>query len=323
MALPLGDFEGTQQLLTQAKAELARSANPRARNYILLVEFMILVMSADAELDTQARRAAVDQLLPGPTDEDTLACTTTLASQLCVAGDYLGAAEFCRQAEALSAQMGEQWWGGVARWTRGIALLHLGQLDEAETVEKESIQLLEPFVDRFVISLPLQILAVISSEKGDHETAVRMFGTVDALRRAIGATTEPQGFGPDRTACLDRARAVLGAELVAVHYEAGLRTSPEIATVLNLAGAGVAAPSSGLSQAPPPDGLTELTNREREIAALVADGLSNRQVAAKLVIAQRTAEGHIERMLSKLGLHSRRELTAWYLERTSSLAPPG
>jgi non-specific serine/threonine protein kinase len=323
MALPLGDFEGTQNLLAEAEVVLAHSQDPRARNYILLVEFMILVMSPDAELDIEARRAAVGQLLPGPTDEDTLARTTTLASQLCVVGDYIGAEEFCRQAEQLSARMGEQWWGGVARWTRGIALLHRGELGEAEAVEKQSIQLLEPFGDRFVISLPLQTLAMVISEKGNHEIAVRMLGTVDALRRAIGATTEPQGFGPERTACIDRARSVLGEQLFALTYEAGLRTPPEIGTVLSLAGAGVPTPppAGAATHAVQLGALPELTNREREIAALVAAGLSNRQIAAKLVIAQRTAEGHIERMLSKLGLHSRRELTAWYLERTSTVAP--
>jgi non-specific serine/threonine protein kinase len=53
-----------------------------------------------------------------------------------------------------------------------------------------------------------------------------------------------------------------------------------------------------------------LTRREREIAALVAQGLGNKEIAATLVIAQRTAEGHIERILRKLGFTSRSQIAA-------------
>jgi serine/threonine-protein kinase PknK len=54
-----------------------------------------------------------------------------------------------------------------------------------------------------------------------------------------------------------------------------------------------------------------LTRREREIAELVAEGLTNREIAARLVMAQRTAEGHVARTLSKLGFTSREQLAAW------------
>jgi non-specific serine/threonine protein kinase len=60
---------------------------------------------------------------------------------------------------------------------------------------------------------------------------------------------------------------------------------------------------------PPPAG--PLTAREREIAALVADGLSNRAIAARLVISQRTVDGHVERILAKLGFSSRTQVAAW------------
>ena len=60
-----------------------------------------------------------------------------------------------------------------------------------------------------------------------------------------------------------------------------------------------------------PDGLTR---REREIAELVAEGLSNRAIAARLVIAQRTAETHVENILAKLGFTSRAQIAAWLAE---------
>lgn len=54
-----------------------------------------------------------------------------------------------------------------------------------------------------------------------------------------------------------------------------------------------------------------LTAREREVAVLVARGLSNRDIAAKLVISERTAEGHVEQVRNKLGFHSRSQIAAW------------
>jgi non-specific serine/threonine protein kinase len=59
-----------------------------------------------------------------------------------------------------------------------------------------------------------------------------------------------------------------------------------------------------------PAGAT-LTRREREVADLVAEGMTNKQIAARLVIAQRTAEGHVERILVKLGFSSRSQLASW------------
>lgn len=54
-----------------------------------------------------------------------------------------------------------------------------------------------------------------------------------------------------------------------------------------------------------------LTARELEVAQLVAQGLTNRQIASRLFIAERTAEYHVEQIRSKLGFHARSEIAAW------------
>ena len=54
-----------------------------------------------------------------------------------------------------------------------------------------------------------------------------------------------------------------------------------------------------------------LTRREREVAHLIADGLSNREIAAALVVTERTVEGHVSNILGKLGFHSRTQISAW------------
>ena len=57
-----------------------------------------------------------------------------------------------------------------------------------------------------------------------------------------------------------------------------------------------------------------LTRREQEVVALLARGLTNRQIATELTITERTAETHVGKILSKLNLSRRAQLTAWAVE---------
>ncbi|MFN2608155.1 MAG: LuxR C-terminal-related transcriptional regulator, partial [Acidimicrobiales bacterium] len=58
-----------------------------------------------------------------------------------------------------------------------------------------------------------------------------------------------------------------------------------------------------------------LTRREREVAALVSEGLTNRDIAQRLFIAERTAENHVQHILTKLGLSSRSQIAVWAVKQ--------
>jgi pimeloyl-ACP methyl ester carboxylesterase/DNA-binding CsgD family transcriptional regulator len=62
-----------------------------------------------------------------------------------------------------------------------------------------------------------------------------------------------------------------------------------------------------------------LTPRQREVAALVAAGLTNRDIAARLVITERSAESHVERIRDRMGFRSRAQIAAWHV----ASGPPG
>ncbi len=64
-----------------------------------------------------------------------------------------------------------------------------------------------------------------------------------------------------------------------------------------------------------------LTKREREIVALLAQGLSNRQIADRLFVSERTAQNHVQHILTKLGLPNRGQVAVWY-ERTHGAFDP-
>ena len=65
-----------------------------------------------------------------------------------------------------------------------------------------------------------------------------------------------------------------------------------------------------------------LTRREREVADLVAEGLTNREIAARLFISERTAESHVEQIRGKLGFRSRSQIAAWVAAGRPADGPP-
>jgi DNA-binding NarL/FixJ family response regulator len=58
-----------------------------------------------------------------------------------------------------------------------------------------------------------------------------------------------------------------------------------------------------------------LTAREREVAALIAQGKSNREIAEELVVSERTVETHVGNIMFKLDVRSRRQIRAWASEK--------
>jgi DNA-binding CsgD family transcriptional regulator len=62
-------------------------------------------------------------------------------------------------------------------------------------------------------------------------------------------------------------------------------------------------------------GARTLTARQTEVAALISAGLTNREIASRLGIEERSAEGHVERVRLRLGFRSRAQIAAWYSSR--------
>jgi DNA-binding NarL/FixJ family response regulator len=78
-------------------------------------------------------------------------------------------------------------------------------------------------------------------------------------------------------------------------------------------------PADGiLAGQPGPAADKQLTRREKEIAALVAAGLGNREIAARLFLSKRTVDSHMEHIFTKLGFSSRTQLASWVLGHGTS-----
>ncbi|HVF77711.1 MAG TPA: AAA family ATPase [Solirubrobacteraceae bacterium] len=178
------------------------------------------------------------------------------------------------------------------------------------------------------VTRALAARAEIALAEGDPQRAVRLAQAAADEQERLGARLDAL---PSRL-CAGRALATAGRraeahdELQRVADEAGRAQAWRLrdAAGSELRRLGVRlAPVGAARAAPAPSALTPLTEREREIAALVAQGRSNKQVAATLFLSEKTVEHHLSRAYSKLGVRSRTQLTAAWgaAGRDASLRP--
>jgi len=130
----------------------------------------------------------------------------------------------------------------------------------------------------------------------------------NATAEALHARAEQlirDGLGEERYRVLHDQGAAYPLEEIVRLAAAGADTLPP-----RPADAGADAGAAALVPAPSPP-VPALTSRELEIAGLVGEGLSNRQIAEQLVISKRTVDAHIEHIYGKLGVSSRVALASW------------
>jgi predicted ATPase/DNA-binding CsgD family transcriptional regulator len=149
----------------------------------------------------------------------------------------------------------------------------------------------------------------------DPEHAATLLGAVESIARGAGIPLS--GGYVER--CGARLRQRLGDEEFDRSYARGTRLSTEEAIMCFDPPAGEDAPPE---REPSDEAPSTLTRRENQIAELITEGMSNRQIATALVIAQRTVEGHVEHILTKLGFNSRSQIAAWVARGTPNASRP-
>ncbi len=217
---------------------------------------------------------------------------------------------------ALSRARPEQWCAGLARWTQALTAWGQGRVGRVAVYAREVLRLKQPFGDRLGMSMSIEVLAwSVAAGEDDPELAATLLGAADAAVASVGGALFGHLVG-DHRACVVRTRAALGDDAYDEAFARGAALPFDAAVALSLRrrggrrGQGVSVPGpSTLS------GSARLTRREWEIAQLVADGLTDRAIAERLVTSSRTAEGHVGRILKKLGVGSRAQVRAWVSEQ--------
>jgi predicted ATPase/class 3 adenylate cyclase/DNA-binding CsgD family transcriptional regulator len=232
-------------------------------------------------------------------------------------GDAAAARALMAEGLTLARRTGDRWRVAVQLEGSGNLARDERDLPEATDFYREALALYRELGDRAGVVSCLERLAEVAELAGDTPRAARLFGAAEAHRGQSDLRYRPAPVASDPGA-IAAARGRLRQPALAAAWAQGRAAALEGAVAEALADAppqpaarsGGPPPAAGSAQPAEP-----VSARELEVAALVARGLTNRQIAERLVISVRTVDRHVENLLRKLGLAGRAQIAAWVVER--------
>jgi predicted ATPase/DNA-binding CsgD family transcriptional regulator len=227
--------------------------------------------------------------------------------------------DFSRQALELAKREGAMMSKAYALSSLGMARWRAGDYEGAVQDLLECVQYFRAHRDLIGISFGVQALSWCAASQSPDARAARLLGASQAVWRASqgqGRPDQPPPYASYARRSAARVRDAIGAAGFEQAFAEGASCTVEQAVALALgedSGPGDRTAAASRRQGAERSG--RLTRRELEIAGLLAEGLSNREIATRLVISQRTVETHVDHILSKLGMTSRAQVAAWVAEQ--------
>ncbi len=194
----------------------------------------------------------------------------------------------------------------VANYLDSLARAQLGLDDHraAAVSWKESLSIYRRLLDNSGTILCLEGLSSVASASGDDKRALRLAAAANRLADEWSHRSPPWMFGQAEES-RRRSRSRIGKRGSEQAEREGFAMSVDRAVDYALSDDEL---QVAIDTGP-------LSPREREVVKLVAAGMTNRQIGDRLFIAERSAEGHVERIRNKLGVRSRTEVATWAFER--------
>ncbi|WP_157440695.1 LuxR C-terminal-related transcriptional regulator [Actinokineospora inagensis] len=252
----------------------------------------------DCAQAVMAYRGCLHHASPG----DRLWCSRGLAWALLLAGAEDEAAAIIGQALDIPTPMPTRTWGALTH-TDGLLRLAGGDLEGAETRFTAALRATAAY--RCDTAYCVESLAMVAAVRDDHYRALILFTGAAGLRASHDLDVEPD-WRRRVESTMELSRLALGSARASASAAFGRALTPEQLVAH-------AAPdwSGGPVTAAGPSGHP-LTGRELEVTALVAAGLTNRQIAVRLRISVNTVKTHLAGIGNKLDLRSRTRIAVWY-----------
>ena len=220
-------------------------------------------------------------------------------------GDLGAVRSAAAQGARLSREAGDLYSLGMMLLNQGFAALISGDLREAGQRLAEGLRIARQLDDRVAQCHLLGALGCCAAGSREPRLAAQLFGAMENLRAEAGATINA-GMAPTLAQATTSVTATLGPSKFETEFKAGQRLSRDAAARLALREAAppaVAASDHGSAGV--------LRQREADVARLVADGLSNKEIGGRLFISERTVESHVRSIMNKLGFNSRAQIAGW------------
>jgi len=245
-------------------------------------------------------------------DLDDLPAQLTLLQARSLDGFFRHDIEAVRSASAqgmrLSRQEEDLYTLQVWLMNLGLAALMTGEGEQAKPLLEEGLGIARR-IDNRLMQANLVGAVGCRTASGAPRLAAQLFGASEKLRAEVGASANPI-LAPLLTQAVDSTKSALGDGVFDAEFNSGKHLSRNAAIALALEEPARAAVKSLDSQ-----GSGPLAKRESEVAQLVADGLTNKQIGARLFISERTVENHVRNILNKMGFDSRTQLATWMATR--------
>lgn len=298
LAREQGDYERAEDL-GEESLKLARGVEDEAAVANALHNLGLLALYQNSyEKASECFEEALE-IQRGTGDEVNASLTLQALGSVAVARrDYARAAELHEEALSMARRIGDPVAIGFAIGMGTLISVGLGDHERAKSLRAEGLGLAaRAGHERFVV-LYLHASAMISVSEGRLPRAARLWGAAEALQEVIGSTISPleeQYFAPYISATRE------GLEDPETPWAEGRRMTKDEAAAYALSEEDDSGEEEAAAEQP-------LSKREREVAELVAKGLTNRRISEELYISKRTVDNHVRNILAKLGLDSREEV---------------
>jgi non-specific serine/threonine protein kinase len=238
---------------------------------------------------------------------------THLGELALTTGDRLAACTYLEEAVELNRDLGDR--QGLS-WSLLAVGIADPDVDHARRYCLESLEVARASGDPISLARGLDGFAglIVSTAP---ESAVRLLAASESLRTRYGAARSREEHERVQRVSAT-ARQLLGQLRFKQIWDEGQCLS--IDGAISLAKRVAVIPHTHLRQPVPGKQQSSLSSREQDVAGLVAQGMTNRQIAETLSIAERTAEHHVENILAKLDFTSRTQLALWAAARVSRQA---
>lgn len=304
----LGNVDGARRLFEESLSHFQRLDDRHGVALTLVTLGTMAQLNGDIDGAKQKYHSGLDVFRELNERRGIAATLNNLGNLTSQQQDHGTAEAYYRESLELFRELGDEL--DVASCLTNLAQLSRDQNDlkTARMFSQESLRCFAALQHLHGVASCLSFLADTDARLGNLERAVRLMGAATTVRETLGITTPVDDTPSERLLSILRAR--MSQEKVTIAWNTGRAFSITDALADATEPDDESRPSETPATLQPPEWKI-LTPREREVVKLIARGLTNRQIAETLYIAERTADTHVEHILSKLDVHKRAEVAAW------------
>jgi predicted ATPase/DNA-binding CsgD family transcriptional regulator len=320
-SLAVGDIDAAKRHLTESIRVARLLGNAEVVGWCLLYLAAVAWEEGQGDVETDCIQQLVHLSRAMGNELQYSAALQRLGGIQVRTGDVAGGLVLLDEALAITGRLNEGYRRTLQLWNLAVGRMHLGELESAETAAREALELATALGAGHSLAISTECLAWIAAERRDGIKAARLLGAASEMWKSMGAPLFHK-LDPYHDRCVSYARTALGPRFVEEErLGARLSRSELIGLATSERPGKLDTPVRPWASTTPRQAA--LTAREREVARMVATGLTSKEVGAELMVSTRTVETHVGNILTKLGLSSRTQLANWVASRQLERARDG